>query len=82
MRFSDNIITQAFHRQKKRCAMCGYKLDATYQAHHIKRVADGGTATLSNCVILCRDCHTYGAHGGNFRNPVSLHRSEFKYIDG
>lgn len=81
MGFSDNTKAQAYHRQNKRCAMCGKKIDATYEAHHILKVADGGQDTLDNCAILCGECHTYGAHGGNFRQSFSLDRSELPYLN-
>ena len=29
-----------------------------WDAHHIVSVSSGGTDTLSNCEILCWDCHT------------------------
>lgn len=82
MSFNDNIKTQAFHRQKKRCGMCGDKLDGTYEAHHIVRAADGGRDVLDNCVMLCGDCHRNGAHGGNFRHAFSLDPRELKYLNG
>ncbi len=37
-----------------------------WEAHHKKAVKDGGEDTLSNCEILCLDCHkntsSYGDH--------------------
>ena len=37
-----------------------------WEAHHITAVASGGTDTVSNCEILCLDCHkktrSYGRH--------------------
>ena len=82
MSFDDNIKTQAYHRQKKRCAICGKKLDATYEAHHILRKADGGKDTLDNCAILHESCHTYDAHRGGSHQAFSLDRSEFRYLNG
>lgn len=82
MSFNDNIKTQAYHRQNKRCAMCRDKLDGTYEAHHILRKADGGNDSLDNCAMLCGDCHKSGVHGGNFRFSFSIDRSELKYLNG
>ena len=37
-----------------------------WEAHHVTAVASGGSDTLSNCEILCLDCHkntrSYGIH--------------------
>lgn len=37
-----------------------------WEAHHITAVASGGLDILSNCEILCLDCHkntgSYGSH--------------------
>lgn len=37
-----------------------------WEAHHIVAVSSGGTDALSNCQILCLDCHkntrSYGSH--------------------
>lgn len=37
-----------------------------WEAHHITAVASGGDDTLSNCEILCLECHkntgSYGRH--------------------
>lgn len=36
-----------------------------WEAHHIVSVAAGGKDTLSNCEILCLDCHKKtGTYGG------------------
>ena len=82
MRFNDNTMAQAYHRQRKRCGMCGERLDGTYEAHHIVRAADGGGNQLDNCVLLCGECHKYGAHGGRFRESISLSMSEFPHFYG
>ena len=62
--------------------MCGDKIDGTYQGHHILPRASGGNDTLENYVLLCGDCHTYGAHGGKFRDSIALNKGEFKYFNG
>lgn len=82
MSFNDNIKTQVYHRQKKRCGMCGDKIDGTYECHHIIRKADGGKDTLNNCVMLCYDCHRAGAHGWNYKNAFSLSSKELPYLNG
>lgn len=84
MRFPDNIIVQAYHRQKGKCGDCGsrFERDAVdYKGHHLKRVADGGDNSLENCVLLCDDCH-YLAHGGNYKTAIQLSPSEFPYFYG
>ena len=81
-RFSDNVKTQACYRQNGRCAMCGEWIDATYEAHHILPRDCGGKDTLENCVILCGECHVYGAHGGDFEVSIMLDMSEFPFING
>jgi 5-methylcytosine-specific restriction endonuclease McrA len=44
------------------CEACGYtpppRLSrAIMEAHHIQRVADGGTHSEDNLIVLCANCH-------------------------
>lgn len=92
------VATQqlALMRQKYRCASCGTPIshlgDAgrgnhSYgegaQAHHVLHVKFGGTASLSNCVVICWSCH-YSAHeGGNYRwGTVIGKESDYPYFRG
>ncbi|MBB5226917.1 HNH endonuclease [Treponema ruminis] len=75
MAFTDTIKKEAFSRAKDKCEKCGKQLVWTnhnegergaWQAHHKTSVSAGGKDYLSNCMILCLDCHkktrTYGSH--------------------
>ena len=94
--FAPTTQHRALTRQKNKCAMCGTRIAALgnagreehaygegAQAHHVKHVKFGGTAALSNCVILCTSCH-YSAHeGGNYRfGTVIGRRADFEHFDG
>ena len=80
MSFSDSVVEQAWERAEGRCecrrsthnhvGRCnkglwkgsqGLETEHGWEAHHITA---GGADTLSNCEILCQDCHkktrTYG----------------------
>lgn len=58
----DRIFT---NRQKKhlyiaadgRCEKCGVALSESWEAHHIKRYADGGVTEIQNGMALCKACH-------------------------
>ena len=71
----DDVFYAFFIRAKERCENCGEKLvwenhqegeRGAWEAHHIKAQKDGGNDSLSNCKILCLDCHknthSYGRH--------------------
>ena len=73
--FSEGVKRKAFNRAKGRCEGCGKLLSydnheegqrGAWEAHHKKAIKDGGDNTLSNCKVLCLDCHkntaTYGQH--------------------
>jgi 5-methylcytosine-specific restriction endonuclease McrA len=94
--FPTGTKQQALLRQKNRCASCGarifrlgnaaassHKFGEGAQAHHVKHIKFGGTASLDNCVILCQSCH-YSAHeGGNYRfGTVIGTRSDFPFFNG
>lgn len=87
--FSPTTIKNAYLRQKNRCALCGTDFDEIWvkfgedsAAHHILRVADGGTHDLDNCAVLCETCHQQAHNWGRYRDPVELLRTEFKYLNG
>jgi len=82
MSFNDNVKTQAYHRQNKRCGMCGEKIEGDYDFHHILRKTDGGKDTLDNCVMLCHDCHYYDVHRGGTRKEFSIDMDELRYFNG
>lgn len=67
MAFSYETKKQALERAHYKCENCGTGLSmTTAEAHHKTSVDAGGSDTLSNCKILCHDCHvatrTYGKH--------------------
>ena len=75
MSFPMEIIKKAWNRAGGRCEVCRKELvwdnhsegeRGAWDAHHIKAKKDGGEDTLSNCRILCLDCHketpSYGSH--------------------
>ncbi len=75
MAFSEEVKREAFNRANGRCEKCGKVLvydnhedgeRGAWEAHHKKAVKDGGSDTLQNCQVLCRECHkktkSYGNH--------------------
>lgn len=75
MGFSKEVIDRAWKRADGKCERCGKDLSysnhsegemGAWEAHHIKAQNDGGDDRLSNCKILCLDCHkntkSYGSH--------------------
>jgi 5-methylcytosine-specific restriction endonuclease McrA len=67
MAFSEETKKDALKNAGFKCEKCGKSLSmSTAEAHHKTSVASGGKDILSNCKILCHDCHTnthtYGAH--------------------
>jgi 5-methylcytosine-specific restriction endonuclease McrA len=94
--FSTATQQLALARQRFRCASCGTRITqvgnagrATHQfgegtqAHHVRHVKFGGTASLDNCAILCSSCH-YSVHeGGNYRfGKVVGKQSDFPHFYG
>lgn len=86
--FSRATIEAAYRRQRNRCAMCGHSLRKLFEyygessaAHHILRVADGGSHDLDNCAILCETCHQQAHNWGQFRQPLEILRHEFRYLN-
>jgi 5-methylcytosine-specific restriction protein A len=66
MAFSDSVVQDAWKRAGGECERCGKQLTwenncregrGCWEAHHKTSVAAGGSDTLSNCEILCFDCH-------------------------
>ena len=75
MAFSEKTKSEAFTRANGRCESCGKQLvygnhsegeRGEWEAHHKTAVASGGNDCLSNCKVLCLNCHkaikTYGRH--------------------
>jgi len=75
--FADEVVKAAWDRQGGRCAKCGRWLIWTYrgrnggigawQPHHMTPSDQGGSDTLTNCVIFCSgiaNCHYSVGHGG------------------
>lgn len=57
--FSDKVKVQAFERCGGCCDGCGVKIVPGNGPEYDHRLPDalGGTATLENCDVLCRNCH-------------------------
>lgn len=62
-KFPDSIVEQAWKRSGGECENCGGELhessqgaesDYGWEAHHVD---PSGPNTLSNCKILCQECH-------------------------
>lgn len=56
--FSDKQQRQAYKNQNEKCAHCNkdFAFEAL-EAHHKVAYADGGETTITNCLMLCHDCH-------------------------
>jgi hypothetical protein len=90
--FPEEIIIQAFYRQKGICGLCGKKLvyenyekgdKGAWHAHHLD-----GTNTnhkLSNCVCLCinkpENCHLE-AHFRDYSGDYVLPKTSFVFFNG
>ena len=48
--------------------------------HHVLNCKDGGVAIVENGVMLCEVCHLH-CHDNDFKKPVLVFRSEFKYAN-
>jgi len=55
--FSKRTRLEAFERANGYCEQCGIKLKAGNHEYHHKSF-DSSDNTFSNCVLLCRDCHS------------------------
>ena len=75
MAFPESVIERAWQRSGGECEVCNKKLSrynhnegewGAWEAHHITPQSKGGDDSLSNCKILCLDCHkrtrSYGRH--------------------
>jgi len=68
MVFSPEIVEAAFRRANSKCESCGKQLvfqnrgrgsgRGAWEVHHRTKASSGGGDTLSNCKILCWDCHS------------------------
>jgi len=57
--FSDKQQNQVYKEQGEKCAICKNKFKKEeLEAHHKLAFADGGETIVSNCQMLCKDCHT------------------------
>ena len=82
-RVSDQTIINAWIRQEGVCAECGESLkDTAYEAHHMKRVKDGGNDSDDNIVLLCdRDEHEF-FHGDNTKEPIETSLDQYPFFYG
>jgi len=67
MAFSESVVTDAWKRADGQCERCDKQLAwenrgregrGCWEAHHKMSLAVGGSNTLSNCEILCFECHS------------------------
>lgn len=76
MSFSQTTVKEAWEKATGHCERCHKQLvwnnrgdegqRGAWEAHHRLSASHGGSDTLSNCEILCVDCHkktrSYGRH--------------------
>jgi hypothetical protein len=56
--FSERQQKQAYENQNRKCARCKRPFPLKeLEGHHKILFADGGSTTIDNCVMLCRNCH-------------------------
>jgi 5-methylcytosine-specific restriction endonuclease McrA len=74
MSFSETTVNAAWDRAGGKCETCKKQLSfdnrgregrGKWEAHHKKAAKDGGADTLSNCKILCFECHKNTKSFGN-----------------
>lgn len=75
--FTGKIKITAWLRSDGRCENCTAKL-FTGNAHYDHRVPDamGGEATLANCQVLCRACHSVKTTKGDVPAIAKAKRRE------
>lgn len=57
--FSKAVKLEAWNRAGGRCEKCTTKLYGHQtEYHHDKECTFGGDATIANCIVLCRACHS------------------------
>lgn len=64
--FTDAQKQEIFRRDEEKCQICGCKLefnDEKTHFHHKKPHILGGTTTVDNGMLVCRDCHLRKIHG-------------------
>ncbi len=61
--FGDKIKIEALDYQEMMCGGCGQDVSQLalneVEAHHILPHSYGGSTDISNCVVLCKNCHLY-----------------------
>lgn len=92
--FLRSTQVEALSRQGNRCALCGESIFAlgdesrashahgeSAQAHHMIPVKCGGSADVTNCVVLCQSCHYTVHEGGNYRfGEVTSRAADYPYF--
>jgi 5-methylcytosine-specific restriction endonuclease McrA len=94
--FSEPTKAHALRRQGSLCALCGKKIyghgdsgrsrheyGEGAHAHHVRKIMDGGSASVDNCVIICQACH-YSVHeGGRYKTgSVVGTPSDYEFFHG
>ena len=64
--FSEKTVQEAWRKANERCERCkkallwssrGTEGKYGWESHHRISLASSGSNTVSNCQILCQDCH-------------------------
>jgi len=80
--FNNSQKTFIWSRQKGICGICGADLsdEVDIEYHHVLNCKDGGMGIVENAVMLCEVCHLH-CHDNDFKKPVLVFRTEFKYAN-
>lgn len=77
----DQTWVEMYVRQKGKCGDCGDE-DVAFDAHHMMRVADGGSNDSDNLVLLCKDCHEAAHNYGRFSEPIETTSDNYPNFNG
>ncbi len=71
LEFPVDVKKQVLERSGNRCERCGIDFDNALKGefHHIVAICFGGDNSLSNCSLLCGDCHLVAP---NVRKKIDL----------
>lgn len=76
--FSQSVKKEVIKRSGNRCERCDIDFDegTTGEFHHIIPVVFGGSNSIDNCSLLCRDCHRIAPNIKN-KNELVVYRHYF-----
>lgn len=79
--FSTRVRDEAYQRCGGKCESCGADLaPGRYQFDHIVPAGLGGAATLENCAVLCRNCHSNKTHNVDRPRMAKADRGRKKHL--